>query len=127
MEINQAILNHFQRDEQDAVTALTDKLTEALQAVTLNALNWRTLRFVQAARHLYKPRSVVLSPIQYVELNRFFLEQYGKSLTNTALQKFRSSVEDYQAHLDMLGLKDFQLRQPVTLGHAFRKIFLCAL
>ena len=39
MEINQAILNHFQRDEQDAVTALTDKLTEALQAVTLNALN----------------------------------------------------------------------------------------
>jgi|GEM_PF-2610114 len=27
----------------------------------------------------------------------------------------------------MLGLKDFQLRQPVTLGHAFRKIFLRAL
>jgi glycerol-3-phosphate O-acyltransferase / dihydroxyacetone phosphate acyltransferase len=106
---------------------LTDKLAEALQAVTLNAPNWRTLRFVQAARRLYKPRSVVLSPAQYVELNRRFLEQYDESLTNNELQQFRNSVEDYQARLDILGIKDFQLRQPVTLGHAFRKIFLRAL
>lgn len=127
IEINQAMLDQFQRDAQDAVTTLTDKLAEALQAVTLNAPNWRTLRFVQAARRLYKPRSVVLSPAQYVELNRRFLEQYDESLRNTELQQFRSSVEDYQARLDMLGLKDFQLRQPVTLAHAFRKIFLRAL
>ena len=127
IEIDDSMLDQFQRDEQRAVTGLTEKLAEALQAVTLNAPNWRTLRFVQAARRLYKPRSIILSPAQYVELNRRFLQQYDESLTNTELQKFRDGVEDYQSRLDMLGLKDFQLRQPVTLGHAFRKIFLRAI
>ena len=40
---------------------------------------------------------------------------------------FRDELENYQARLDMLGLKDFQLRQPVTLGRAFRKVMLRSL
>jgi hypothetical protein len=36
-------------------------------------------------------------------------------------------VENYQARLDMLDLKDHQLRQPVTLGRAFRKVMLRSL
>jgi len=43
------------------------------------------------------------------------------------MQAFRLEVENYQARLDMLGLKDYQLRQPVTLGRAFRKIMLRSL
>ena len=38
------------------------------------------------------------------------------------MQAFRNEVEDYQSRLEMLGLKDYQLRYPVTLGTAFRKI-----
>jgi hypothetical protein len=37
---------------------------------------------------------------------------------------FRDEVENYQSRLEMLGLKDYQLRSPVTLGYAFRKIML---
>ena len=36
----------------------------------------------------------------------------------------QNDVEDYQSRLDLLGLKDHQLRTPVTLGYAFRKIVL---
>jgi hypothetical protein len=43
------------------------------------------------------------------------------------LQAFRDAVENYQARLDMLGLEDHQLRQPVTLGYAFRKVMLRSL
>jgi len=112
----------FQKDEQATVNRLTNELASALEGVTLNAPDWRTLRFIQTARRLYKPSSVVLSPAQYVELNRRFLGQYDLSLTDQELREFQLELEDYQSQLDMLGLKDYQLRQPVTLGHAFRKI-----
>ena len=39
----------------------------------------------------------------------------------------RDEVEDYQSRLDMIGIKDYQLRFPVTLGRAFRKIMFRAL
>lgn len=127
IDIDKELLSEFKREPQEAVSKLTARIGESLRAVTLNAPNWRTLRFVQAARRLYKPSSVVLSPEQYVELNRRFLQQYTQSASVPELRKFQDDVEDYQARLDMLGLKDYQLRQPVSLGHAFQKIFVRAL
>lgn len=112
----------YQEDEQAAVRKLTDHLAEALAGVTLNAPDWRTLRFTQTARRLYKPSSAILSPGEYVELNRRFVERYLEYADDPEMQAFQSAVEDYQARLDMLGLKDHQLRKPVTLGNAFRKI-----
>ncbi|MGI9206283.1 MAG: lysophospholipid acyltransferase family protein [Woeseiaceae bacterium] len=120
--IDEKWVKRFQSDELTAINSLTDDLASALAGVTLNAPDWRTLRFIQTARRLYKPSSVVLSPAQYVELNRRFLDQYDLSLSNQELSELRHELEDYQAQLDLLGLKDYQLRQPVTLGHAFRKI-----
>jgi glycerol-3-phosphate O-acyltransferase/dihydroxyacetone phosphate acyltransferase len=120
--VDEAWVASFQKDEQTTVTRLTDELASALAGVTLNAPDWRTLRFIQTARRLYKPSSVVLSPGQYVELNRRFLDQHDLSLTDPELREFQYELEDYQSQLDMLGLKDYQLRQPVTLAHAFRKI-----
>jgi len=117
----------FQKDEQGTVRKLTDHLARALAGVTLNAPDWRTLRFTQTARRLYKPSSVVLSPGEYVELNRRFVERYLEFAADPEMQAFQSAVEDYQARLDMLGLKDYQLRKPITLGHAFRKIVFRAL
>lgn len=117
----------FRLDEQAEVVKLTDRLANALATVTLNAPDWRTLRFIQTARRLYKPSSAELSPGEYVELSRRFVERYLLSQDDPVLRAFRDEVENYQARLDMLGLKDHQLRQVVTPGHAFRKVMVRSL
>jgi len=76
---------------------------------------------------LYKPSTAALSPGEYVELTRRFVERYDEFASNPEMQAFQNAVEDYQARLDMLGLKDYQLRKPITLGDAFRKIVFRAL
>jgi len=120
-------LKNYGQDEQATVRKLTEHLADALVDVTLNAPDWRTLRFIQAARRLYKPASADLRPGEYVELSRRFVDGYLQAIDDPELQAFRDEVENYQARLDMLGLKDHQLRQPVTLGYAFRKVMLRSL
>ena len=117
----------YANDNPGTVRKLTDHLANALLNVTLNAPDWNTLRFIQAARRLYKPKTADLSPGQYVELNRRFVDRYLKFADDPEMSAFRKDVEDYQARLDMLGLKDYQLRYPVTLGHAFNKVMLRSL
>jgi glycerol-3-phosphate O-acyltransferase/dihydroxyacetone phosphate acyltransferase len=117
-------LRDYEKDEQQAVRQLTDYLADTLKAVTLNAPDWRTLRFIQTARRLYKPSSVELTPGQYVELSRRFVDRYLVAVDDPEMQALRQEMEDYQSHLEMLGLKDYQLRSPVTPGYAFRKIML---
>jgi len=117
----------FREDNQGAARKLTDHLAGALTGVTLNAPDWRTLRFAQTARRLYKPSSAVLSPGEYVELNRRFIERHLEIARDPEMATFQDAVEDYQARLDMLGLKDHQLRKSITLGDAFRKIIFRAL
>ena len=117
----------YREDDQATVRKLTDQLAQALAAVTLNAPDWRTLRFTQTVRRLYKPSTAALSPGEYVELTRRFVERYDEFANNPEMQAFQNAVEDYQARLDMLGLKDYQLRKPITLGDAFKKIVFRAL
>ncbi len=122
IEIDQRWLDDFRADGKDTVVRLTGHLAEALQRVTLNAPDWRTLRFIQAARRLYKPTSARLTPQQYIELNRRFVNQYIKERHDPDLMALTNAVEDYQARLDMLGLKDHQLRQSLSLGRILRKL-----
>jgi len=122
--IDDDLLKKYQENEQGAVRELTENLTTALTNVTLNAPDWRTLRFIQTARRLYKPASADLGPGEYVELSRRFVDTYLLAKDDSEMLAFRDEVENYQARLDMLDLKDHQLRQPVTLSHTFRKVIL---
>jgi glycerol-3-phosphate O-acyltransferase / dihydroxyacetone phosphate acyltransferase len=124
ISIDDEWLERYKKDQRDAVRALTDTLACAMQAVTLNAPDWSTLRFIQTARRLYKPKTARLSPSEYVELNRRFVDRYLLASDDPEVQYFRHDVEDYQAQLDMLGIKDHQLREPMTLGQSFRKLSL---
>jgi glycerol-3-phosphate O-acyltransferase/dihydroxyacetone phosphate acyltransferase len=124
IEIDTHWIRAFSDDPQDAVRKLTDRIGDALSSVTLNAPDWGTLRFIQASRRLYKPSTAVLTPGEYVELSRRFVDGYLAAMEDPEMQRMRRDVENYQARLDMLGLKDYQLRQPVTLSLAFRRIFL---
>lgn len=127
IEIDEQWVRDFQENEQATVRKLTDDLAEALTVVTLNAPDWRTLRFVQTTRRLYKPAAVELSPGQYVELSRRFVAGYLLAESDPELQKFRDDVEDYQSRLDLLGLKDYQLRQVINSGDVLRTLLLRSL
>jgi 1-acyl-sn-glycerol-3-phosphate acyltransferase len=127
IEIDEQWTRAYATDQQDAVRSLTDRIGEALSSVTLNAPDWGTLRFIQTVRRLYKPSSAVLTPGQYVELNRRFVGGYLEAMDDPDMRRMRRAVENYQARLDMLGLKDYQLRQPLTLSLAFRRVFLRSL
>jgi len=122
--IDDAWLADFRADEDATVRRLTDRLAKSLAEVTLNAPDWRTLRFVQAARRLYKPDRVNLTPGQYVELNRRFVEAYMRAGDDAEMRRFRDDVEEYEAHLELLGFRDHQLRKPVAPGPAYRRILL---
>lgn len=115
-------LEEFNADEQNTVRKLTEHLAQALRNVTLNAPDWRTLRFAQTSRRLYKPATADLSPGVYVELSRRFVEGYLNVAEDSEMRQFRDDVEDYQSRLDMLGLKDHQLRKPMSTGKAFRRL-----
>jgi glycerol-3-phosphate O-acyltransferase/dihydroxyacetone phosphate acyltransferase len=125
--IDQHWAAEYRNDDRGAVRKLTDHLANALLNVTLNAPDWNTLRFVQTTRRLYKPKTADLTPGQYVELNRRFVDSYIAVADEPEMRAFRADVENYQARLDMLGLKDYQLRSPVSLGHAFKKVLLRSL
>jgi len=117
----------YRMDEQQAVRQLTDHLASALAIVTLNAPDWRTLRIIQTVRRLYKPATASLTPSAYIELNRRFVAGYLRDIHTPELQALSLEVEDYQARLDMLGLKDHHLRQPLTFTRASRKVLLRSL
>jgi len=117
-------IDDFKDDERETVRKLTAYLAETLAAVTLNAPDWSTLRFVQAARRLYKPASATLAPSEYVELNRRFVEAYLNMDEEPGMVEFRKAVDDYQSRLDVLGLKDYQLRTKISVGKAFRRLLV---
>jgi 1-acyl-sn-glycerol-3-phosphate acyltransferase len=112
----------FNADERAAVLELTEFLANSLMAVTLNAPDWSTLRFIQAARRLYKPATAHLTPATYVELNRRFVETWKRFGHEPDMAAFRTEIEDYQSRLEVLGLKDYQLRQKISVGKAFRRL-----
>ena len=106
----------YAASEADTVRRLTAHIAEALEKVTLNAPDWETLRFIHAARRLYTPNSVRLTSGTYVELSRRFVQRYLAAAADPTIQRLRDDVQNYQARLDMTGLKDHHLRQ--TLGVA---------
>ncbi|MDE0441489.1 MAG: hypothetical protein OXL38_05140 [Gammaproteobacteria bacterium] len=101
---------------------LTAELRERITHVMLSAPDWATLRFIHAARRLYKPTSTRLTPASYVDLSRRFVERYALFAANPDVQRLRAEIEAYQAELDGLGLKDYQLAHRVSASNAVRRI-----
>jgi len=127
MEIDEGWLNRFRDDPKQSAIDLTEKLADTLRSQTVNAPDWRTFRVTQTARRLYKPATAQLTPGQYVELNQRFVNQYVKVKDEPETQELTAELENYQARLDMLGLKDHQLRSPISLSVTMKKVALRSL
>lgn len=122
--IDDESLSQFRADPRKTAAKLTGQIADALRSLTVNAPDWRTFRVTQTARRLYKPATAQLTPSQYVELNKRFVNQYVKEKDEPEVRTLTANLENYQARLDMLGLKDYQLRKPVTLSLSIKKILL---
>ena len=122
MCMDEARLEDYARDEVGTVRQLTAELGERISRVTLSAPDWATLRFVHAARRLYKPVSAKLTPANYVDLSRRFVERYALFADEPDVRRLRIEIEAYQAQLDVLGLKDHQLSHRVGAGIAMKRI-----
>ena len=120
--MDDARLEAYGSDEVETVRELTTELAERISRVTLSAPDWSTLRFIHAARRLYKPVSARLTPASYVDLSRRFAERYALFAENPDVQRLRNEIEAYQVQLDVLGLKDYQLSHPVSASIAMRRI-----
>ena len=122
MPIDENRLADYEKDEMDAARQLTSDLRGRLSRVTLNAPDWATLRFIHAARRLYKPVSAKLAPSTYVDLSRRFVERYIRFAGEPEIRRLREEIEAYQSRLDLLGLKDYQLGNPVSARMAMTRI-----
>ena len=122
MPIDEHRLAAYENDAVGTVRQLTGELRERLSRVTLNAPDWATLRFIHAARRLYKPMSAKLTPTTYVDLSRRFVEHYSRFAGEPDIQRLRGEIEAYQAQLDLLGLKNYQLGHPVSTRLAMTRI-----
>jgi 1-acyl-sn-glycerol-3-phosphate acyltransferase len=115
-------LSRYAADEVVTVNQLTAHLQDALTRVTLNAPDWDTLRFIHTARRLYKPAGAALTPDTYVELSRRFIDHYLKLAAEPRVTALRREIEEYQARLDLLGLKDHQVSNPIQVTAAMRRV-----
>lgn len=122
MPIDEDGLAAYRHDEAQSVRRLTEELRKRLARITLNAPDRATLRFIHAARRLYKPVSAKLTPASYVELSRRFVNRYMRIADEPDIQRLRDDVETYQSRLELLGLKDHQLRHPVSARNAMTRI-----
>ena len=118
--MDNARLEAYGSDEAGTVRQLTAELGEGISRVTLTAPDWSTLRFIHAARRLYKPISARLTPATYVDLSRRFVERYSLFAEKPDVERLRIEIEAYQAQLDVLGLKDYQLSHPVSASIAMK-------
>lgn len=122
MHMDERRLAAYRNDRVGAVRQLTEKLRERLARVTLNAPDWATLRFIHAARRLYKPMAARLTPSIYVDLSRRFVEHYTRFAGEPDIQRLRGEIEAYQTRLELLGLKDHQLTHSVSVRIAMTRI-----
>lgn len=122
MPIDRHRVKAYRKGKVGAVQQLTAELRERLSRVTLNAPDWATLRFIHAARRLYKPMSSNLTPSIYVDLSRRFVEHYTRFAGEPDIQRLRGEIEAYQSQLELLGLKDHQLNNPVSARLAMTRI-----
>ncbi|MEE2612446.1 MAG: lysophospholipid acyltransferase family protein [Acidobacteriota bacterium] len=120
--VDEEWLEAYATSEVDTVHAFTDHVAGELAKVTLNAPDWETLRFIHTVRRLYKPASVHLTPGTYVELSRRFVERYLATAADPDIQRLRGDVEDYQGHLDLLGLQDHHLRESLGVLEAWKGV-----
>lgn len=100
--------------------ALTDRLERALRGLTVNAVDWDTVRSLDAVRRLYQPPAISIE--DRIELARRFNNHYPRVREQPEVQRAMARVQRYQARLDELGLADREVAGGLRPGAAARRV-----
>jgi glycerol-3-phosphate O-acyltransferase/dihydroxyacetone phosphate acyltransferase len=107
-------------DEKEAARALTDRIERALRGLTINAVDWDTIRLLDAVRRLYQPPNIEIE--DRVELARRFNTHYPRVKDHPDVVRTMGRVQRYQARLDELGLADREIAGGLRPGAAARRV-----
>lgn len=105
-----------------AITArlLTDRIERGLRGLTVNAIDWETIRLLDAVRRLYQPPAIDIE--DRVELARRFNTHYPKVKDRAEVVHAMKRVKAYQTRLDELGLSDREIAGGLRAGAAARRV-----
>jgi 1-acyl-sn-glycerol-3-phosphate acyltransferase len=120
------------RDERGAVQALTDRIREALAAITLNQESWQEMRLVERAAEVYArgttPLPGRLELAQGFPLRHSMGDAYAELRHEQPekVEALRSAVSRYDAALSRAGLRDDQIAADYpwreALGYLARRL-----
>ncbi|KAL1527673.1 hypothetical protein AB1Y20_009059 [Prymnesium parvum] len=108
---------HKYNDLHAAARDITQKLSTALEAVTINAPDWETTRLAITAVRLHCPAGTDFTLGQYLTLLRGWVEVL--KLGETAEQKqLKAALKNYQDLLDAKKIKCERVRRAQAVGQA---------
>lgn len=103
-----------------AARALTDQIDRGHRGLTINAVDWDTVRMLDTVRRLYQPPATAIE--DRVELARRFNTHYPRVKDRPEVQHAMTRVQRYQAQLDELGLADREVAGGLRPGAAARRV-----
>ncbi|HVV87866.1 MAG TPA: 1-acyl-sn-glycerol-3-phosphate acyltransferase [Kofleriaceae bacterium] len=109
--------------DADAVAAartLTERIDRALRGLTVNAVDWDTIRLLDAVRRLYQPPAIEIE--DRVELARRFNTHYPKVKDRPEVVHAMQRVRRYQGRLDELGVADREIAGGLAPRAAARRV-----
>lgn len=86
VRISSEAMEVYRQDKRVACNAFLDRVQEGMRSVIVTAPNYATLQLIVAARRLFQPSGIRLSPRATQDLNRRFSEGY-RHLMHLALKK----------------------------------------
>jgi hypothetical protein len=113
-------------EDPAAVDALTERLREALESLTVNAERWEDLNVVQGVRSMALDLAgVKATPEDEGEITRRLVAQFYRARMEhpTQLHALLVKARAYLRMLDLLGLKDEDVVREATAGSALDKVW----
>jgi 1-acyl-sn-glycerol-3-phosphate acyltransferase len=122
LEVDQIWSERFSANPKDTAIALTETIQNRLEALTINAKDWRTLRLLDGVRRLYQPPRIPLEA--RIELARRFNRAYAEHKDDPDVQHLLERVARYQERLEDIEFTDDELRREPSFRRLARSFIL---
>lgn len=107
---SELVQSYIDGKRRESVGDLLASIYQSLTAVTMTAPDFDTMKLVHAARRLYIPRHQRVPLSTVIEVNRRLVKGYTQHKSDPEIQNLSKSVKNYNDQLELLGIKDHQLK-----------------
>eukprot|EP00759_Apiculatamorpha_spiralis_P045786 PhF_6_TR42630/c1_g1_i1/m.64104/K13507/GAT; glycerol-3-phosphate O-acyltransferase / dihydroxyacetone phosphate acyltransferase len=103
------LVKKFSADKRAATQEFLSQLDQALRAITINAPDYDTVKFIHEFRRLFQPHNVVLPAQHYLLLFRRIAKVVENHKDHAGVKQFRSNVAHYMDKCSSLFIRDAQV------------------